>query len=168
MAFFNNYEKELSWLYEGRTKTGDLVRGTVEAPTAIIARVKLRKREITPISIKAQSSFSLFTNIFANLRSKSSNTHEKRVSLFTGLARSREIHNLVQGKDKESKNKKKAKSPVKDKEITIFIKQFVVVIKAGVPLLRAFDIVINGQENRKFVLILQDIKFGVENGLSLS
>ena len=168
MAFFNNDEKELSWLYEGRTKTGDLVRGTVEAPTAIIARVKLRKREITPISIKAQSSFSLFTNIFANLRSKSSNTHEKRVSLFTGLARSREIHNLVQGKDKESKNKKKAKSPVKDKEITIFIKQFVVVIKAGVPLLRAFDIVINGQENRKFVLILQDIKFGVENGLSLS
>jgi Type II secretory pathway, component PulF len=66
------------------------------------------------------------------------------------------------------KNKKKAKSPVKDKEITIFIKQFVVVIKAGVPLLRAFDIVINGQENRKFVMILEDIKFGVENGLSLS
>ena len=107
MAFFNNDEKELSWLYEGRTKSGELVRGTVEAPTAIIARVKLRKREITPISIKAQSSFSFFTNMLSNLQSKSTNTHEKRVSLFTGLARSREIHNLVQGKDKEAKNKKK-------------------------------------------------------------
>jgi Type II secretory pathway, component PulF len=103
MALFGNEEKDVSWQYEGRTKTGTVVSGTVEAPTAIIARVKLRKKDITPISIKSRTVFSGFTSILGNLRSKSSNTHEKRVRKFTSLARSREIHSLVQGQDKAAK-----------------------------------------------------------------
>ena len=107
MALLGKDEKDLSWRYEGRNKSGALVSGTVEAPTAIIARVKLRKKDITPLSIKPQTVFSGFSNILGALRSKpnskSNNTHEKRVSLFTSLARSREIHNLVQDQNKDSK-----------------------------------------------------------------
>jgi type IV pilus assembly protein PilC len=160
--------RELSWFYEGRTKNGDLVTGTVEAETAIIARVKLRKRDIIPFSVKRRSSLSFLNDILAQFKFKAS-TQEKKLSLFAKLARSKEIHELA-NKDTPAadKEKKKVKKPVKDKEITVFIKQFVVVIKSGVPLLKAFDIVIRGQENKKFYEILEDIKFGVENGLSLS
>ena len=158
--------RELSWFYEGRTKNGDLVTGTIEAETAIIARVKLRKRDIIPFSVKQRSSLSFLNDILSQFKFKAS-TQEKKLSLFAKLARSKEIH-LLANKDTTSKEKKKVKKPVKDKEITVFIKQFVVVIKSGVPLLKAFDIVIRGQENKKFYEILEDIKFGVENGLSLS
>ena len=97
-------------------------------------------------------------------------TQERKLSLFAKLARNKEIHDLTtkERSDITDQTKKKIKKPVSDKEITVFVKQFVVVIKSGVPLLKAFDIVIHGQENKKFYEILEDIKFGVENGLSLS
>lgn len=169
----NDSRSSIKWFYEGRTKNGDLVTGTVEAPTAIIARVKLRKNDIIPISIKQRSKFSFFEDILEKLKPKKVVvSKENRLSNFAKLARARtgEIHNMMKGEDKNKtpEGKKKVKKPVKDKEITVFIKQFVVVIKSGVPLLKAFDIVIRGQENRKFLEILEDIKFGVENGLSLS
>jgi type IV pilus assembly protein PilC len=161
-------DKKQTWFYEGRTKNGDLVTGTIEAPTAIIARVKLRKREIIPLSLKERNRFSSLSSWFTFSKPKA-NTQEKRLSLFTKLARSRnEIHDLARQDKNDKDARKKVKKPVKDKEITVFIKQFVVVVKSGVPLLKAFDIVIHGQENKKFLEILEDIKFGVENGLSLS
>ncbi len=165
----NINERRLTWFYEGRTKNGDLVTGTIEAPTAIIARVKLRKREIIPISVKPRSSFSFLGDVLQAFRRRMG-TQEKKLNLFAKLARNKEIHDLTtkERSDKTDQAKKKIKKPVSDKEITVFVKQFVVVIKSGVPLLKAFDIVIHGQENKKFYEILEDIKFGVENGLSLS
>lgn len=162
-------QADLSWSYEGRTKNGDLVTGTIEAPTAIIARVKLRKREIIPLTVRQKSSFSFLGDVLSQFKGKVG-TQEKRLGLFAKLARSKEIHDLTRKEetDVEKRTKKKIKRPVKAKEITVFIKQFVVVIKSGVPLLKAFDIVIRGIENKKFLEILEDIKFGVENGLSLS
>ncbi|AUR53085.1 hypothetical protein CUN60_12565 [Aquella oligotrophica] len=162
-------QADLSWSYEGRTKNGDLVTGTIEAPTAIIARVKLRKREIIPLSVRQKSSFSFLGDVLSQFKGKVG-TQEKRLGLFAKLARSKEIHDLTRKEetDVEKRTKKKIKRPVKAKEITVFIKQFVVVIKSGVPLLKAFDIVIRGIDNKKFLEILEDIKFGVENGLSLS
>jgi type IV pilus assembly protein PilC len=164
-------QQDVTWSYEGRTKNGDLVTGTVDAPTAIIARVKLRKKEIIPLTVRQKSSFSFLGDTFARFRGKGGTT-EKKLSIFAKLARSEEIHELTKkgeaGGGAEKQSKKKVKRPVSAKEITVFIKQFVVVIKSGVPLLKAFDIVIRGIENRKFHEILEDIKFGVENGLSLS
>ena len=167
MAKQREQQKLITWSYEGRTKTGDLVTGTVEAETAIVARVKLRKRDIIPLTIKRRSSFSFFSRFLSIGRPKSENV-EKKLGLFAKMANSKDIHELRNKAEDERNAKRKVKKPVKDKEITVFIKQFVVVIKSGVPLLKAFDIVIHGLENKRFLNILEDIKFGVENGLSLS
>ncbi|MEN9947101.1 MAG: hypothetical protein RLZZ293_1487 [Pseudomonadota bacterium] len=160
-------EKNQNWLYEGRSKNGDIVSGNIDAPTAIIARVKLRKRDITPTLVKLNSKNTLLNKFLAQFKPKPI-VHEKKLNFFANLARAKEIHALTKYTPKNAQEKKKSKSPVKQREITVFIKQFVVVIKSGVPLLKAFDIVIRGQENRKFMEVLQDIKFGIENGLSLS
>lgn len=166
MAKKKEQQHKLTWFYEGRTKSGDLVTGTVEAETAIVARVKLRKKDIIPLSIKRRSGFSFFSRFF-QARPKGE-TLEKKLGMFAKMASSKDIHDLVNKSQDDKNAKRKVKKPVKDKEITVFIKQFVVVIKSGVPLLKAFDIVIHGQENKRFLTILEDIKFGVENGLSLS
>lgn len=167
MAKKREQHKLITWSYEGRTKSGDLVTGTVEAETAIVARVKLRKRDIVPLSIKRRSAFPRLARIFGFGRQRSENV-EKKLGLFAKIANAKDIHDLKTKSEEEKNVKRKVKRPVKDKEITVFIKQFVVVIKSGVPLLKAFDIVIHGLENKRFLNILEDIKFGVENGLSLS
>lgn len=161
-------KKEITWRYEGRSKSGEIVTGTVDAATAVIARVKLRKLDIEPLDVKPKSSFSFLTMSIGGKKGTTESGEEKTLNDFAKSVRPDEIHALSRGQNRESDDKKKVKRRIKDKEITVFIKQFTVVIRSGVPLLRAFDIVINGVENKNFHEVLSDIKFGVENGLSLS
>lgn len=161
--------KELVWHYEGRSKSGEIVTGTIEATTAVIARVKLRKLAIEPLVVKVKSKWSFLTlSLGGDDKHSSVSKNERKLGDFVKSVRPDEIHALSYGQsNRDSEDKKKVKRKIKDKEITVFIKQFTVVIRSGVPLLRAFDIVINGVENKNFYQVLSDIKFGVENGLSL-
>jgi type IV pilus assembly protein PilC len=59
-------------------------------------------------------------------------------------------------------------SKITDKDITIFTRQLAVMMKAGVPLLQAFDIVGKGHSNASVGKLLMDIKTEVETGSSLS
>jgi len=57
---------------------------------------------------------------------------------------------------------------ITDKDITMFTRQLAVMMKAGVPLLQAFDIVGRGHANPSVGKLLLDIKTDVETGSSLS
>ena len=67
---------------------------------------------------------------------------------------------------KQSSFAKKGK--VTDKDITLFTRQLATMMKAGVPLLQAFDIVGKGHSNPAVAKLLGDIKADVETGSSLS
>jgi type IV pilus assembly protein PilC len=56
---------------------------------------------------------------------------------------------------------------ITEKDITIFTRQLAVMMKAGVPLLQAFDIVGRGHSNASVAKLLLDIKTDVETGSSL-
>src|SRR5574340_329939 len=53
------------------------------------------------------------------------------------------------------------------KDITLFTRQLAVMMKSGVPLLQAFDIVGKGHDNPAVARLLMDIKTDVETGSSL-
>ncbi len=54
-----------------------------------------------------------------------------------------------------------------DKEITLFTRQLSTMLKSGVPLLQAFDIVGKGHENPAVARLVMDLKNEVETGSSL-
>ncbi len=55
-----------------------------------------------------------------------------------------------------------------EKDITFFTRQLATMLKAGVPLLQAFEIVARGHKNARFSRLMMDIKGRVEAGSSLS
>ena len=57
---------------------------------------------------------------------------------------------------------------ITDKDITLFTRQLATMMKAGVPLLQAFDIVGKGHSKPAVAKLLGDIKSDVETGSSLS
>jgi type IV pilus assembly protein PilC len=59
-------------------------------------------------------------------------------------------------------------SKVNEKDITFFTRQLATMLKAGVPLLQAFEIVARGHKNARFSRLMMDIKGRVEAGSSLS
>lgn len=61
-----------------------------------------------------------------------------------------------------------SKGKITDKDITLFTRQLATMMKAGVPLLQAFDIVGKGHSNPAVAKLLGDIKVDVETGSSLS
>ena len=67
-------------------------------------------------------------------------------------------------KVKRQRNKGKS---ITAKDITLFTRQLAVMMKAGVPLLQAFDIVGKGHNNPAVARLLLDIKTDVETGNSL-
>ncbi len=69
---------------------------------------------------------------------------------------------------KISKQRFKTGSKITDKDITLFTRQLATMMKAGVPLLQAFDIVGRGHSNPSVGKLLLDIKSDVETGSSLS
>ena len=59
-------------------------------------------------------------------------------------------------------------SSVSEKDITFFTRQLATMLKAGVPLLQAFEIVARGHKNARFARLMMDVKGRVEAGSSLS
>lgn len=57
---------------------------------------------------------------------------------------------------------------IADKDITLFTRQLATMMKSGVPLLQAFDIVGKGHSNRAVGKLLMDIKADVETGNNLA
>lgn len=57
---------------------------------------------------------------------------------------------------------------IKPKDIAIFTRQLATMMKAGVPLLQAFDIVGRGNPNASVTKLLNDVRTDVETGTSLS
>src|SRR5512134_1633374 len=57
---------------------------------------------------------------------------------------------------------------VTDKDITFFTRQLAVMMKSGVPLLQAFDIVAKGHSNPAVQRMLMSIKLDVETGSNLA
>ncbi len=69
---------------------------------------------------------------------------------------------------KIKKRKMRSGKSVKPKDLAIFTRQLATMMKAGVPLLQAFDIVGRGNPNPSVTKLLNDIRTDVETGTSLS
>ena len=70
--------------------------------------------------------------------------------------------------NKIKKRRMRAGTSIKAKELAIFTRQLATMMKAGVPLLQAFDIVGRGNPNPRVTKLLNDIRADVETGTSLS
>jgi type IV pilus assembly protein PilC len=57
---------------------------------------------------------------------------------------------------------------IKQKDIAVFTRQLATMMRAGVPLIQAFDIVARGSSNPRMTRMLTDIRSDVETGTSLS
>jgi type IV pilus assembly protein PilC len=73
---------------------------------------------------------------------------------------------ITPGKVKKRRMRSGAK--IKPKDIAIFTRQLATMMKAGVPLLQAFDIVGRGNANPSVAKLLNDVRTDVETGTSLS
>jgi type IV pilus assembly protein PilC len=69
--------------------------------------------------------------------------------------------------DEIKKQKLGGGGSISDKDITLFTRQLATMMKSGVPLLQAFDIVGKGHSNAAVARLLMDIKTEVETGASL-
>ena len=69
---------------------------------------------------------------------------------------------------KIKKRRMSAGKSIKPKDLAIFTRQLATMMKAGVPLLQAFDIVGRGNTNPRVTKLLNDIRTDVETGTSLS
>ena len=69
---------------------------------------------------------------------------------------------------KIKKRRMRSGKSIKPKDIAIFTRQLATMMKAGVPLLQAFDIVGRGNANASVTKLLNDIRQDVETGSSLS
>jgi type IV pilus assembly protein PilC len=110
--------KEYTFAWEGKDKTGKLVRGEMRAGGEAMVHATLRRQGILVSKVKKQAF--------------------------------------------------KRGGRVTDKDITLFTRQLATMMKAGVPLLQAFDIVGKGASNQAVAKLLMDIKADVETGSSLN
>jgi len=69
---------------------------------------------------------------------------------------------------KVRKQRYKRGRKINEKDITLFTRQLSTMMKAGVPLLQAFDIVAKGTDNASVAKLFMDIKGDVETGTALS
>src|SRR5437868_6920748 len=70
--------------------------------------------------------------------------------------------------NKVKKRRASGGSSIKQKDIAVFTRQLATMMRAGVPLLQAFDIVARGATNPRLARLLNDIRQDVETGTSLS
>ncbi len=110
--------KDLVFEWEGRDKTGKILRGEIRAGGEAAVSASLRRQGILLTKVK--------------------------------------------------KRRTSGGRPVKQKDIAIFTRQLATMMKAGVPLLQAFDIVGRGASNPRLTKLLADIRADVETGTSLS
>jgi type IV pilus assembly protein PilC len=69
---------------------------------------------------------------------------------------------------KVTKKRMKSGGKVNDKDITLFTRQLATMMRSGVPLLQAFEIVAKGTDNPAVAKLFTEIKQDVETGTSLS
>ena len=110
--------KEYTFLWEGKDKSGRLIKGDMKAGGEAVVNSTLRRQGIQVVKIK---------RLRAGIRGR-----------------------------------------VSDKDITFFTRQLATMLKSGVPLLQAFDIVGKGHANPAVARLLMDIKNEVETGNSLT
>jgi len=108
--------KEYSYLWEGKDKSGKLIKGEMRAAGEASVSAYLRRQGVNVIKVKRLK------------------TSTKTVS---------------------------------EKDIALFTRQLATMLKSGVPLLQAFDIVGKGHSNPSVAKLLLDIKTDVETGSSL-
>ncbi len=108
--------KEYSYIWEGKDKSGKLVKGEMRASGEATVSAALRRQGINVSKVK-------------KVRASTQKVTEKDISLFT--------------------------------------RQLATMMKSGVPLLQAFDIVGKGHSNPSVAKLLFDIKTDVETGSSL-
>lgn len=114
----NDAPKEFNFVWEGKDRSGKIMRGEMRAGGQAVVQSTLRRQGILVTKIKQQKAGS-------------------------------------GGK-------------VKEKDISLFTRQLATMMKAGVPLLQAFDIVGRGASNPAVSKLLLDIKTDVETGNSLN
>jgi type IV pilus assembly protein PilC len=110
--------KELIFAWEGRDKSGKIVRGEMRANGQTIVNVTLRRQGIVVTKIKK----------------KVYRTGKK----------------------------------VTEKDLALFTRQLATMMKAGVPLLQAFDIVGKGHANPSVSKLVMDLRADIETGTSLN
>jgi len=110
--------KESVYAWEGKDKTGRIIRGEVRAGGEAIVNVTLRRQGIMVTKVK------------------------KKVY--------------------------RSGKKITDKDLTMFTRQLATMMKAGVPLLQAFDIVGKGHANPSMAKLIQDLRADVETGTSLN
>lgn len=110
--------KEYSFVWEGKDKSGKVVRGELRAASETVVTTTLRRQGILPIKVKKQS---------------------------------------IRGGGK-----------VTEKDIALFTRQMATMMRSGVPLLQAFDIVAKGASNAAVSRLLLDLKSEVETGSALN
>jgi type IV pilus assembly protein PilC len=69
---------------------------------------------------------------------------------------------------KVKKRRMRGGTSIKQKDIAVFTRQLATMMKAGVPLLQAFDIVARGSTNPRLTKLLTEIRTVVETGTSLA
>jgi type IV pilus assembly protein PilC len=118
MATAAKKPQEFVFEWEGKDKTGKVVRGEIRAGGEAMVSASLRRQGILVNKVK-----------------------KRRVS--GGRA-------------------------IQPKDISVFTRQLATMMRAGVPLLQAFDIVARGSTNPRVTKLLNDIRGDVETGTSLS
>ena len=109
-------QKENTYAWEGKDKTGKRVKGEMRAPGEANVSAHLRRQGISDLKVKRA---------------------------------------------------RRSTQKVTEKDITLFTRQLATMMKSGVPLLQAFDIVGKGHSNPSVSRLLMDIKTDVETGSSL-
>jgi type IV pilus assembly protein PilC len=110
--------KELTYVWEGKDRTGKILKGEMRAAGDNVVNVTLRRQGIVVTKIRKQRA-------------------------------------LRGGK-------------VGEKDVSLFTRQMATMMKAGVPLLQAFDIVGKGHSNPAVARLLMELKTEVETGSSLA
>lgn len=113
-----NAPKDFIFEWEGKDRSGKVVRGEVRAGGEVAVSASLRRQGIMVTKVKKRR--------------------------------------LGGGKS------------IKQRDVAVFTRQLSTMMKAGVPLLQAFDIVGRGSPNPRLTRLLNDIRSDVETGTSLS
>ncbi|WP_024304037.1 type II secretion system F family protein [Pseudogulbenkiania sp. MAI-1] len=106
------------WEWEGKDRTGKVVRGEMRAESEMVAKAQLRRQGITVLKLKKRKA---------------------------GFGRR-----------------------ITERDITLFTRQLATMMKAGVPLLQAFDISAKGHSNPAVTKMLLEVRADVETGMSLA
>jgi len=110
------------FLYEARSRTGEIKKGVMDADTAEAVQSRLKAQNLAPVKVRKKPK-----EIYINIG-----------------------------------------SPVSDKELVIFTRQFATMIDAGLPLVQCLDILAAQGDNKQFNKILKDVKSYVEQGGTFS